>query len=251
MSRIIEVSLDDLVLDQPDIRLIRSEEFVRKLAKDIEEHGLLHPITVYEKGGGKYGFIDGVNRAAAFKILGRDKIPAMVLPMDEVQANIYKLKLAVLRQPYSPLELAEYAKFLHEKYGWTYEKIAEETGFSRRWIIKLVKLTEAPQEVKEKLKKGRIRLKDALEAVGVEAPRAEKSEPSSPKEAAPVRLTIRCDVCGEEVDPSEVQVLHLCKRDRLALSRAIEKLRKRRKEEKEAYEETLRKLDRGDRHGRA
>jgi ParB/RepB/Spo0J family partition protein len=53
-------------------------EWIRELADSIAAQGLNNPVTVRETGPGAWAIVDGECRYRAFKLLGRDTIPAFV-----------------------------------------------------------------------------------------------------------------------------------------------------------------------------
>ncbi len=63
-----------------------SEERISSLAENIKEFGLAQPIVVRKLEDGSYERIIGYIRLKAFEYLGRDKIPAVVLDVDEETA---------------------------------------------------------------------------------------------------------------------------------------------------------------------
>ncbi len=63
------------------------------LAKTIREHGLQHPILVYERGPGEgYDRVFGSRRCAAFLANGRHAIPARVMPHVPTEEEIQDLR---------------------------------------------------------------------------------------------------------------------------------------------------------------
>ncbi|ACO03828.1 MAG TPA: ParB/RepB/Spo0J family partition protein [Persephonella sp.] len=63
-----------------------SQERIASLAENIKEFGLAQPIVVRKLEDGSYERVIGYIRLKAFEYLGRDKIPAIVLDIDEETA---------------------------------------------------------------------------------------------------------------------------------------------------------------------
>jgi DNA modification methylase/ParB-like chromosome segregation protein Spo0J len=78
----------------------RKPRDVEGLAESIREVGLLNPITV----GKDYRLIAGGNRIAAFRLLGRDKIPAHVIDLDELDAELAEIDENLIRNELTVLE---------------------------------------------------------------------------------------------------------------------------------------------------
>lgn len=73
----IPIALIDKSPHQP--RLIFDPEAIDALAASISESGLMSPITVKTKEGGRYELIGGERRLRAHQILGKQHIPAFVI----------------------------------------------------------------------------------------------------------------------------------------------------------------------------
>jgi ParB-like chromosome segregation protein Spo0J len=71
---------------------------IAALAKNIDEVALVHPIVVTSDGR----LIAGERRIKAFKLLGRDEIPATVIDLDQVMAGEYAEN--VFRKDFTPSE---------------------------------------------------------------------------------------------------------------------------------------------------
>jgi ParB/RepB/Spo0J family partition protein len=63
---------------------------IRQIAASIGEIGLQHPITVRRQGD-KFALIAGLHRVEACRLIGIDTIPAMVAPMDDVEARMWEI----------------------------------------------------------------------------------------------------------------------------------------------------------------
>jgi ParB/RepB/Spo0J family partition protein len=79
---------------------------VEALARSIAEIGLLHPVVVRSDGK----LIAGERRVAAFKHLGRDKIPATVVNLEKVVLGEYAEN--TFRKNFTPSEVADIADAL-------------------------------------------------------------------------------------------------------------------------------------------
>jgi hypothetical protein len=76
-AKVISFQLDKIVIGE---RFRKDPGDVRRLAKSIEEVGLLHPVVVTPD----CKLIAGVRRIEAFKLLGRSEIPATVVNLDDL-----------------------------------------------------------------------------------------------------------------------------------------------------------------------
>lgn len=63
---------------------------IRQLASSIGEIGLQHPITV-RRDGDKFALIAGRHRLEAFHLLGVSSIPALIAPMNDLDARMWEI----------------------------------------------------------------------------------------------------------------------------------------------------------------
>jgi ParB family chromosome partitioning protein len=92
---------------------------VETLATSISRLGLLHPITVRAGDDGNFILVAGLHRLQAFRDLGREHIPAFVLPasttdtearMAEIAENLHRAELTALERAEQIDEWRELAK---------------------------------------------------------------------------------------------------------------------------------------------
>lgn len=84
----------------------RKPEQVEQLAESIRELGLLNPITVTASNV----LVAGGRRLAAFRLLKRDAIPAHVVSLDELQAELAEIDENFVRQELTKLERGDQLK---------------------------------------------------------------------------------------------------------------------------------------------
>jgi ParB family chromosome partitioning protein len=114
------------------------------LAHSIATHGLLNPITVRQEDQ-TYTIIAGRRRIAAFKLLGRDTIPATVLHVGEHAALEMKLAENVARTNLTPVEemmqLAELLKATPDGV----DAVAHAIGRNVNWVLDRLDLADYPE----------------------------------------------------------------------------------------------------------
>lgn len=105
-----------LALDEIEIAEGRREinaAAVKRLADSIEQVGLRHPITVRRRGEG-YVLIAGRHRIEAFRKLGREHIPSLIVSMTNDQARLWEIAENLHRAELTKLErddnIAEWIK---------------------------------------------------------------------------------------------------------------------------------------------
>jgi ParB family chromosome partitioning protein len=140
------------------------ENSLKELAASIHEFGILQPIIVskiekdIETGTEvEYQLIAGERRLMAAKLLGWERVPAII---KNFSRKSEQLEMAVIenlqRADLSPIETARaYAK-LQDEFGLTQREIAQRLGKSRETIANSLRLLNLPSEIQDALAQNRI-----------------------------------------------------------------------------------------------
>lgn len=140
------------------------EEALKELAGSIREFGLLHPLIVTkhelttEFGTSvEYHLISGERRWRASKMIGLERVPAIVRKMPTEQE---RLEMAIIeniqRENLNPIETARaYAK-LQDQFSLTQREIAVRVGKSREVVANAIRLLNLPTAIQESVAKGQI-----------------------------------------------------------------------------------------------
>lgn len=99
----LNIALDEIVVGD---RRPLNEESVKRLVNSIREIGLQHPITVKSKGG-QFLLIAGNHRLEAVRRLRQPSIPAIVVRMDEIDAEMWEISENLHRAELTKLERDE------------------------------------------------------------------------------------------------------------------------------------------------
>ena len=125
-----------------------SPEKIADIAESISGLGLLHPITVSQKGS-HYLLLSGHHRLEAFKSLGRTTIPATLHEGDELMEQLVEIEENLCRQDLNAIQEAEHIKKWEElltqlgkraargdnrwkRSGLTNEELARSRGMNKR-----------------------------------------------------------------------------------------------------------------------
>ena len=131
---------DKIILDIPlsqieSIPQVRKQfeiEKIKKLAEDIQDKGLIHPITVMKnpKKENHYILLIGGNRFLAYKYLNATTISCIVKEFSENQSENELIQLSenMHRMDLNPIELAEAIMRIKDKSGYTLQKLAKRIG---------------------------------------------------------------------------------------------------------------------------
>jgi N6-adenosine-specific RNA methylase IME4 len=99
------------------------------LAQNIVELGLLHPIVVTPPRDGRWQLIAGARRLLAYRKLGRERIPATVLDLDQIVRGEYAENF--FRKAFTPSEFAEIADALEPTERQAAKERQKEAGHTK------------------------------------------------------------------------------------------------------------------------
>lgn len=150
----IESKLIDTNPNQP--RKHFDEDSLNELAVSIKNYGVIQPILVCPKEGGRYELIAGERRLRASKMAGLSFIPAIVKRFTESEMAEIALIENLQREDLNPIEEARAYRSLMEKYGFTQEELADKLGKSRPVIANSLRLLSLNPVVVEMVETGRL-----------------------------------------------------------------------------------------------
>ena len=155
-------------------RISFSQDKMQELADSIRQHGIIQPI-ILTKNGDQYEVIAGERRLQAAKMVGLEKVPAIVREATEQQ----KLELAVIeniqRHDLNPLEEAKSYIKLTKEFGLTQEEVAQKIGKSRSSIANKLRLLTLPVEIQRSLIEGTITEGHAKAILAIENPEKQRA----------------------------------------------------------------------------
>lgn len=159
----------------PNPRQPRGEfnaEKLQELTESIRDYGILEPLLVVEKSGGRYELIAGERRWRAAVALKLKAVPVLVRQADDLE----KLELSLIenlqRQDLNPIEEAEGYRELGHAFGLTQEAIAKRVGKSRETISNGLRMLELAGEIQRAIANSTISPAHARILLGIDNPKA-------------------------------------------------------------------------------
>lgn len=143
------------------------ETALKELSESIKRHGLIQPIIVIQKDDG-YMLIAGERRFRATKILGAEKIKAIVADIESKNLRELALIENIQREDLNPIELANSYKELIDEYKITQEGLANIIHKSRTQITNTMRLLSLSLHTQDLIKEGKITQGHAKVIVGLE-----------------------------------------------------------------------------------
>lgn len=150
-----EIDIDNIITNPNQPRESIDEESIRELAESIKRKGILQPILV-RKREDKYEIIAGERRFQSARLIGLDKVPAIIIDADDQEAYEISLVENIQREDLNPIEKAKAFQSYIEKYRVTHEELAERLGISRSEITNLLRLLQLPLELQEEVRRGNL-----------------------------------------------------------------------------------------------
>jgi len=123
------------------LRSFIDPEYIRELAESIRENGLYEPIQVRPVDN-RYETVFGHCRYLASRLIGADRIRAIVKPMSDEEVVIARLVENIQREDLGPVDVARVCGRMRDELGMSYKDIAKRTGKAISTIEKYIKLLE-------------------------------------------------------------------------------------------------------------
>lgn len=161
------ISLKKIHLANLQVRKKFNQESLEQLSKSIKNNGLVQPIILRKsKKNEDFELIAGERRLRAARILKLDKIPSIVINVDDKKAFEIGLIENLQRDDLSPVEEAEGYKRLINEFSYTQEQLSEVVSKSRSHIANLLRILQLPEKVKKYILDGNLSLGHARCLVG-------------------------------------------------------------------------------------
>ncbi len=124
------------------------------LAESVRDTGVLQPVLVRPRPGGRYELVAGERRWRAAKLAELQTVPALVRAREDSASLELALIENMVREDLNPVEEARACAGLVEELGLTREEVGRRIGRSRVAVSNLLRLLELPDEAIEMLEEG-------------------------------------------------------------------------------------------------
>ena len=146
--KIVELNIVELRPNPYQPRKVFNDEALKELAESIKEHGVIQPIIVKKSIKG-YEIVAGERRVRACKMIGLEKIPAIIRPFTDEQMMEIALLENLQRENLNAIEEAHAYKSLLEKLNITQEELSKKVGKSRSHVTNIIGLLRLPKAVQD------------------------------------------------------------------------------------------------------
>jgi len=159
MTNIEMISTKEIVPGNND-RTVFDSIALQQLASNINDHGLIQPITVrWFDETNCFQIVAGERRFRACKdILNWSEIPAIVKDLTDNEASVIMLAENIAREDLDPIDEAHAYKSRMDIYGLTVKELAKLTGLSPIKINFRIKLLSLRSDIQDLIRTGNLKI---------------------------------------------------------------------------------------------
>ena len=166
----LEIALDRIDRNPNQTRTTFDEAKLAELAQSITATGVVQPVVVRERAGGRYELIMGERRWRASQIAGKATIPAIVRQVSDEQAMEMTIVENLQRADLNPMEQARAYARLSADFKMTQEQMAQRTGKDRASVANFLRLLKVPESVQLQVETGELSFGHARALLGLQTP---------------------------------------------------------------------------------
>jgi len=144
-----KVRVDDIEVNE-EWNSRKTYSGIEELSEDIQEHGLISPLTIRanEKGAKQPWFlVAGFRRIKAIDMIGMVEVEVKVDPSNDVENRVVNLKENLSRESVDVWELGRACKQICDRYRMTGAELEKKLAYSRNHINFAIKLYTLPKEI--------------------------------------------------------------------------------------------------------
>ncbi len=166
-ARVMDIEIAKIKPNPYQPRKHFDEEALRELGESITRHGLIQPIVVMKAGGDNFTLIAGERRLRASKLIGEERIKAIIADIGDKNLRELALIENIQRENLTPIELAYSYKELIDEYNITQEALARIIKKSRAQITNTMRLLNLEETTQELIGQGQLTQGHAKIIVGL------------------------------------------------------------------------------------
>jgi len=168
MVRFDHINIENIYVEDR-VRQTIEKEPIDELVASIRQHGILQPIVVESGEEGRYKLHIGSRRLAAARMIGLEKVPALILedPLDQKESLTVMLVENLHREDLDPIDEAEAYAALREM-DTKVSEIARIVGKERTYVSHSMRLLRLHPKVREAVRRRTIPRDQALSLLRLE-----------------------------------------------------------------------------------
>ena len=144
------------------------KEALVELAKSIQEHGIIQPITLRKLGYDKYQIISGERRFRASQAAGLKEVPVYIRVANDQTMLEMALVENIQRRELDAIEIAISYKRLLDECDLTQDALSQKVSKSRSSVTNHLRLLKLPAQVQLAVRSGEISMGHARALIGLD-----------------------------------------------------------------------------------
>jgi ParB family chromosome partitioning protein len=176
-----QIAIDLIEPNPVQPRHVFQPERLSELAQSIVEHGIIQPLVVTRKEGGRFQLVTGERRWRAARLAGLDRVPVVVQEFADDRVLEVALIENIQREDLNPMEVAAAFERLARELKLSHEEIGRRTGKERTTVSNMIRLLRLPAIVQRLVAEQRLSMGHARAILGLptEELQAEVAEKAS------------------------------------------------------------------------
>ena len=151
LEDVVQLTVSQIVPNAFQPRTQFDDEKIKELAQALQTHGMIQPIVVRRKNEEQFEVIAGERRLRAAKLLGWEKISAIVRNMSDTETASVALIENIQREELSVIEEAKAYAQLIKMHSLTQEALAQRLGKSQSTIANRLRLLTLAEDIQSAL----------------------------------------------------------------------------------------------------
>lgn len=155
LEKIKYVDIADISVPRERVTSVWDPAIEEEFRESVKAKGILEPVNLLNIDG-QLWLVDGLHRLQIAEKMGMSKVPALIKKGGLEDLLIENIIRARQRGKSNPAQEAEVLDLLCTKRGFPLENASKQMGMSLGWAKKLLKIARLPDEIKDRLKHGKI-----------------------------------------------------------------------------------------------
>jgi ParB family chromosome partitioning protein len=151
-----QISIDKIIANTYQPRSEFDQTALEELTASVLVHGVLQPVMVRPRGGGRFELIAGERRFRAARQAGLTQIPVVIRPMTDEESLTVALIENIQREDLNAMEAARGYKQLLDQFGLTQVELSRQIGKSQSTVAYALSLLRLPSEMQDTIASGQL-----------------------------------------------------------------------------------------------
>ncbi len=165
-----QIAIDHIIANTYQPRSEFDQAALDELTASVIAHGVLQPVMVRPRGGGRFELIAGERRFRAARLAGLSRIPAVVRTMTDEESLTVALIENIQREDLNAMEAARGYKQLLDQFGLTQVELARQLGKSQSTVAYALSLLRLSSEMQDSIAAGQLTMEHGKVLLSVASP---------------------------------------------------------------------------------